>query len=186
MKAFISILVFSFSLGTSVAHSQVKTDDFKLVADTIIRKPINPLAPARAAFYSAVLPGLGQAYNKKYWKIPIVYGAIGTGVYFYTTNDREYQRFRDAYKQRLKGLDDEFKGQYSDETLINAQRGFQRNRDLSLIITIGLYVLNIVEANVDAHLKQFNVNDDLSFRPEVYPTDINQQQNLGLTMTYRF
>ena len=109
MKAFISILVFSFSLGTSVAHSQVKTDDFKLVADTIIRKPINPLAPARAAFYSAVLPGLGQAYNKKYWKIPIVYGAIGTGVYFYTTNDREYQRFRDAYKERLDRMSAEFR-----------------------------------------------------------------------------
>ena len=186
MKAFISILVFSFSLGTSVAYSQVKPDDLQLVADTIIRKPINPLAPARAAFYSAVLPGLGQAYNKKYWKIPIVYGAIGTGVYFYTTNNQEYHRYRDAYKQRLKGLNDEFKGQYSDATLINAQRTFQRNRDLSLIITVGLYVLNIVEANVDAHLRQFNVDDNLSFQPEIYPTDINQIQNVGLTMTYRF
>ena len=189
MKSFIFILIFTFSLGTSVIYAQVKTDEILVVADTIIRKPINPinpLAPARAAFYSAILPGLGQAYNKKYWKIPIVYGAIGTGIYFYSTNNQEYQRFRDAYKQRLQGLDDEFKDQYSDATLINAQRTFQRNRDLSLIITIGLYVLNIVEANVDAHLKQFNVSDDLSFRPEVYPNDINQQQNLGLTMTYRF
>jgi hypothetical protein len=129
---------------------------------------------------------LGQAYNKRYWKIPIVYGAIGTGVYVYSFNNQEYRRYRDAYKQRLKGLDDEFKGQFSDATLINAQRTFQRNRDLALIVTIGLYVLNIIDANVDAHLKQFNVSNDLSFRPEVYPTDINQQQNVGLTMTYRF
>ena len=186
MKALIFILCFTFGFGISCVNAQVKSEEFKLVADTIIKKEINPLAPARAAFYSAILPGLGQAYNKRYWKIPIVYGAIGTGVYFYTTNNQEYNRYRNAYKQRLKGLDDEFKGQYSDATLINAQKGFQRNRDLSLIISLGLYALNIVDANVDAHLKQFNVNDDLSFRPEVYPTDFSQQQNVGLTMTYRF
>lgn len=186
MKSLTFILLFTFSLVSSAVYSQAQTDKFQIVADTIIRKPIDPLAPARAAFYSAILPGLGQAYNKKYWKIPIVYGAIGTGVYFYTTNNQEYQRYRDAYKQRLKGLNDEFKGQYSDATLINAQRTFQRNRDLSLIVTVGLYVLNIVEANVDAHLRQFNVDDNLTFQPEIYPTDINQIQNIGLTMTYRF
>ena len=186
MKSLTFILLFTFSIGISSVYSQGNTDKIQIVADTIIRKPIDPLAPARAAFYSAIVPGLGQAYNKKYWKIPIVYGAIGTGVYFYTTNNQEYHRYRDAYKQRLKGLNDEFKGQYSDATLINAQRTFQRNRDLSLIITVGLYVLNIVEANVDAHLRQFNVDDNLSFQPEIYPTDINQIQNVGLTMTYRF
>ena len=186
MKSLIFILLLSGTLGISSVYSQGNTDKIQIVADTIIRKPIDPLAPARAAFYSAIVPGLGQAYNKKYWKIPIVYGAIGTGVYFYTTNNQEYHRYRDAYKQRLKGLNDEFKGQYSDATLINAQRTFQRNRDLSLIITVGLYVLNVVEANVDAHLRQFNVDDNLSFQPEIYPTDINQIQNVGLTMTYRF
>jgi hypothetical protein len=186
VKALPLLLFFIFIFGGSTVYAQVQAEELQLVADTIIKKEINPLAPARAAFYSAIVPGLGQAYNKRYWKIPIVLGAIGTGVYFYSTNNQEYHRYRDAYKQRLKGLDDEFKGQYSDATLINAQKSFQRNRDLSLIVSIGLYVLNIVDANVDAHLKQFNVNDDLSFRPEVYPTDFTQQQNLGLTMTYRF
>lgn len=186
MKSLIFILLFILSAGFSAAYSQTNTNDLQIVADTILRKQIDPLAPARAAFYSAIVPGLGQAYNKRYWKIPIVYGAIGTGVYFYSMNNSEYTRYRDAYKQRLKGLDDEFKGQYSDETLINAQRTFQRNRDLALIVTIGLYVLNIVDANVDAHLKQFNVNDDLTFQPTVIPSDINQQQNVGLSLTYRF
>ena len=174
------------SFGISATYAQAQSNDLQIVADSIVKTTINPLAPARAAFYSAIVPGLGQAYNKRYWKIPIVYGAIGTGIYFYSTNNSEYHRYRDAYKQRLKGLDDEFKGQYNDATLISAQRTFQRNRDLSLIVTIGLYVLNIVDANVDAHLKQFNVSDDLSFRPEIYPSDFSQQQNLGLTMTYRF
>jgi hypothetical protein len=186
VKSFTFILFLTFSFGISTGYSQVKPADLQLVADTIVRTQIDPLAPARAAFYSAIVPGLGQGYNKRYWKIPIVYGAIGTGVYVYSFNNQEYRRYRDAYKQRLKGLDDEFKGQFSDATLINAQRTFQRNRDLALIVTIGLYVLNIIDANVDAHLKQFNVSNDLSFRPEVYPTDINQQQNVGLTMTYRF
>ena len=183
MKQLIFIYLFiSFFCSTTLFAQKPEIIKSK---DTIATT-INPLAPSKAAFYSAILPGLGQAYNKRYWKIPIVYGAIGTGVYFYTTNNQEYHRYRDAYKQRLKGLNDEFKGQYSDATLINAQRTFQRNRDLSLIITVGLYVLNIVEANVDAHLRQFNVDDNLSFQPEIYPTDINQIQNVGLTMTYRF
>lgn len=186
MKPFTFILLFSLTFATYTVYSQNNVNNLQITADSLVRRQINPLAPARAAFYSAIIPGLGQAYNKKYWKIPIVYGAIGTGVYFYSTNNQEYQRYRNAYKDRLRGVADEFQGQFSDATLINAQRTFQRNRDLSLLITVGLYVLNIVDANVDAHLKQFNVNDDLAFRPEIYPTDINQQQNIGLTMTYRF
>lgn len=163
-----------------------KKQETLIVPDSISKRPLDPLAPTRAAFYSAILPGLGQAYNKKYWKIPIVYGALGTGVYFYVTNNDEYHRFRNAYKQRLAGKDDEFKGQYSDATLINAQRTFQRNRDLSLLITVGLYVLNIVDANVDAHLLQFNVNNRLTLSPDLYPTDINYKQNVGMTMRYNF
>jgi len=63
----------------------------------------DPLSPSRASFYSAILPGLGQAYNKKYWKIPIVWGALGTSTYFYIENNNNYNRARDAYKLRLNG-----------------------------------------------------------------------------------
>ena len=98
-------------------------------------KEIDMLAPSKAAFYSAILPGLGQAYNKKYWKIPIVYGAMGTSIYFYLDNNKKYHRYRDAYKRRLAGFtDDEFS--YLDNgRLIQAQRFYQRNRDLSMLIT---------------------------------------------------
>ena len=65
------------------------------------------LRPSKATFYSAVLPGLGQAYNKKYWKIPIVYGALATGIYFYNQNDKDYNRYRNAYKRRLAGFTDD-------------------------------------------------------------------------------
>lgn len=186
MHKYISIVFLIYLIGNTSVWAQQKQDDVLILADTVKGNPINPLAPARAAFLSAIVPGLGQAYNKKYWKIPIVYGAIGTGVYFYVDNNTEYHRFRDAYKKRLKGLPDEFQGQYSDATLINAQRTFQRNRDLSLIVSIGLYALNIIDANVDAHLMQFNVNDNLSFKPEMYPNPIDNRQNVGLTLNYSF
>lgn len=150
------------------------------------RRPLNPLAPARAAFFSAVLPGLGQAYNKRYWKIPIVYAALGTGVFFYIDNNKEYNRFRDAFKRRLAGFsDDEFQGRVNDDGLINAQETLRRRQELSLLITIGLYALNIIDANVDAHLLQFNVDDKLSFKPHYKIDQLNNTGNMGVTMSFK-
>lgn len=133
----------------------------------------NPLAPATAAFYSAVLPGLGQAYNKRYWKIPLVYAGIGTSIYFHIENKKDYKRFRGAYKRRLEGFtDDEFYGEgetprISNNRLRDAQRTAQRNKDLSIAVAVGFYLLNIIDANVDAHLRQFNISEDLSLRPNI-------------------
>ncbi|MGK4569168.1 DUF5683 domain-containing protein [Flavobacterium sp. 3HN19-14] len=118
--------------------------------------------------------------------MPIVYAAMGTSIYFYIDNNKKYHRYRDAYKLRLAGQPDEFNGVYTDQVLINAQRGFQRNRDISLLITLGLYVLNIVDANVTAHLKQFNVNDDLSLAPEIYQNELDYKHNFGLSLKYKF
>ena len=118
------------------------------------QKSINPLAPSKAAFYSAVLPGLGQIYNKRYWKAPIVWGAIGTGIYVYSFNNTEYRRARNAFKRRLAGFeDDEFWDLNGDgngpdltsEALQEAQENTQRDRDLALVITIALYALNIID-----------------------------------------
>ena len=147
----------------------------------------DPLAPARAAFYSAVLPGLGQAYNKQYWKIPIAYGGLATTIYFYVKNDREYDRFRNAFKRRLAGFeDDEFFGVVTDNGLIEAQRFYQRNKEISILVTVGVYILNIVDANVAAHLRQFNVNEDLSFEPEFEFNELTGKTNLGVSLNYRF
>ncbi len=145
------------------------------------KEAYNPLSPAKAAFYSAVLPGLGQAYNGSYWKIPLVYGALGAGVYFIVDNNNEYHRYRDAYKRRLAGYeDDEFIGVLSTKSLIEAQKQFRRNKELSMLITVGIYVLNIIEANVDAHLSQFNVSEDLSFKPNMEFDEISGSANYGL------
>ncbi len=150
----------------------------------------DPLAPSKAAFYSAVLPGLGQAYNKKYWKIPVIYAGIGAGIYFYLQEDQEYDRFRNAYKRRLAGFtDDEFYGDPTSDTplvsndrLIDAQRSAQKNKDISIIVTIAFYLINIIDANVDAHLRQFNVNDDLSLIPNFDIDPVSTQANYGLSL----
>ena len=150
--------------------------------ETIAQEPYNPLAPAKAAFYSGVLPGLGQAYNKKYWKIPIVYGGIAAGVYFYQRNTEDYNRFRDAYKRRLAGYqDDEFQG-VSDARLRDAQKTAGRNRDVSLAMAIGVYLLNILDANVDAHLLRYNLNEDLSLRPKFHYQSGFRPSNYGLSL----
>ena len=159
--------------------SLIETDDY------------NPLAPAKAAFYSAVLPGLGQVYNKKYWKIPIVYTGIGISIYFYMQNNKDYNKFRDAYKRRLAGFtDDEYWGNgttpiISSDRLVDAQKTAKRNKDTSIAAAVAFYLLNIIDANVDAHLSQFNVNDDLSFEPVFNINPIDAKANYSLSLKYR-
>ncbi len=164
---------------------------------TYEKKRINPLGPSKAAFYSAVLPGLGQAYNRKYWKVPLVYGALGTGIYVYSINNTEYRKAREAFKRRRAGFtDDEFYDingdgngpDISSEALQDAQEARQRDRDLALVVTIALYALNIIDANVDAHLKQYNVDEDLSldFKPYLDLNPWTNEPNYGMALLIKF
>ncbi len=196
-NSILSIVFLCFSVFVFAQKSKDKTvekkeisstDEITVVLDsTQLRKPIDPLSPSRAAFYSAVLPGLGQAYNKKYWKIPIVYAALGTGIYFYTKNNKDYNRVRDAYKRRLAGFqDDEFQGRLTDDGLRNAQKTLRRNKELSLLITVGLYALNIIDANVDAHLLQYNIDDNLTLKPHYIINEQDNKGRVGLTLNFGF
>jgi len=196
-NSILSIVFLCFSVFVFAQKSKDKTvekkeisttDEVTVVLDsTQLRKPIDPLSPSRAAFYSAVLPGLGQAYNKKYWKIPIVYAALGTGIYFYTKNNKDYNRVRDAYKRRLAGFqDDEFQGRLTDDGLRNAQKTLRRNKELSLLITVGLYALNIIDANVDAHLLQYNIDDNLTLKPHYIINEQDNKGRVGLTLNFGF
>jgi hypothetical protein len=160
------------------------------------KKEFNPLAPSKAAFYSAILPGLGQIYNKRYWKAPIAWGLIGGSIYMYTWNNDNYKSFRTAFKRRQAGFtDDEFYDLNNGiipsldvDDLEYQQERFQSDRDLWLVVAIGMYALNIVDANVDAHLKQFNIDDDLSIDFEPY-FDFNQvtnSPNYGMALIIKF
>ncbi|MBG43968.1 MAG: hypothetical protein CL530_08365 [Aequorivita sp.] len=185
----IFFLVFASALFAQTTDSlKVKKEERVIVVnDSMLPKEeYNPLAPAKAAFYSAVVPGLGQVYNKKYWKIPIIYAGMAAGVYFYKQQDDEYNRFRDAYKRRLAGYnDDEFQG-ISEDRLINAQKSAQKNKSISIIVTVAFYLLNVVDANVDAHLRQYEVSEDLSLQPNFDYNQFNAQPQYGMSLTYRF
>ena len=192
-----NICLFFFVLTGFQVSAQKDSTQVKEAVKTIPFLPIdsseyNPLSPAKAAFYSAILPGMGQVYNKKYWKAPIVWGAMGTSIYFYVTNNKEYDRYRTAFKIREAGLQDEFTNDdgsliISRNGLISAQKSLKKNRDLSLLTTVLLYVLQIVEASVNAHLLQFNTNNNISLSPMIVPDVITfDAPKVGLTFKYSF
>ena len=193
-KRFYTLLLCLFSVLYSFSQKDKDSTNIGLDKELVVineevlaNKEIDPLRPSKAAFYSAIIPGLGQAYNKKYWKIPLVWGGIGTGIYFYVSNDKQYDRYRDAYKRRLAGFkDDEFYNVVSDDGLIRAQDQFRRNKEVSLLVTLGLYALNIIDANVDAHLLQFNVDENLSLSPHYQYNEMENTSDLGLTVNFKF
>ncbi|WP_298894701.1 DUF5683 domain-containing protein [uncultured Psychroserpens sp.] len=195
-KLVYSLFFSLFFSGVIFAQENKKTEDINsdlvVVKDSIKtkREPLNVLAPSKAAFYSAILPGLGQAYNKKYWKIPIAYALIGTPLYLYIKNDKDYNLYRDAYKRRLAGFGQGSEGDpfpnVSNDGLIRAQQQLRRNKELALLITIGMYALNIIDANVDAHLLQFNVDEDLSLRPHFKYNQMENNTDLGFTLNFKF
>lgn len=192
---FISFVLISISI--SAQKDSTKINGIKINGNIKFNSNYyNPLSPSKAAFYSAILPGLGQIYNKKYWKAPIVWGAMGTSTYFYLTNNKEYNRYRTAFKQREAGLTDEFTTINANGTktfiisrngLISAQKTLKSNRDLSLLTTLVFYVLQIVEASVNAHLLQFNTNDNLSFSPTMVANPLRfDMPKVGLKLKYSF
>lgn len=132
-------------------------------------------SPRTAAIRSAILPGLGQAYNKKYWKIPIVYGALGTCGVIFAYNLKNYRDTRFAYRvkynMRVNRTDSALYAQVrdnlkplSEESLRNYRNQFRKDIDYSVLIFILLWGLNVVDATVDAHLKTFDVSPDLGLR----------------------
>ncbi len=169
------------------------TETLLKIEDSTFNKPkqFDMLSPSRAAFYSAVLPGLGQAYNKKYWKIPLVYGALGSGVYLYTLNNDNYNRARTAFKLRINDKPDEFDGNngnifLSEDALVRAQKSYKKDRDLSLLVTVIFYVLQIVEASTNAHLLQHDVDDNLSINPRIIKDITTNKSIVGASININF
>lgn len=134
--------------------------------------PVNNVK--KATTLSTICPGAGQIYNKSYWKVPIVLGGIATMGYVINFNNRGLERFKLAYDLVTDGdpnTIDEFNGRYTADYLKKLRDNYRRNRDLCIIITAGLYLLNIIDAHVDAHMKEYDISDDLSMNLE--PTMVN-------------
>jgi hypothetical protein len=146
-------------------------------------------SPKKASIYSAILPGLGQAYNKKYWKIPVIYAGFAGLGYFVVTNNDQYKTYKEAYLHRVDGdstTTDEFTDVYTDQDLITLKDFYRRNRDLAIIGMTVLYVLNILDASVDAHMFTFNVNDNLSMKLTPGMQLTGREMNAGLSLSLHF
>lgn len=151
-------------------------------------------SPRVAAIRSAIFPGLGQIYNKKYWKLPIVYGALGTcaGIFLYNLGNYKDTKFayRVKYNMRVLRTDSALYAQIkpqlkplSEESLRFYRNQYRRDIDYSALVFLILWGLNVVDASVDAHLKSFDVSPDLSFQFKPGYSDLAKTSGLSLVVT---
>lgn len=149
----------------------------------------------KATTLSLICPGAGQIYNKSYWRAPIVVGGLASMIYVIDWNNRGFQRFKKAYSLRAdyeqnpdkypNGSADEFDGRYSTTFLKNLRDSNRRNRDLSILLTAGIYIFQAIDAHVDAHLKDFDVSDNLTV--DLKPTfDYQYTYHNGSTPIFGF
>lgn len=146
------------------------------LGDVVVNYSTNEVSNVKkATTLSTICPGAGQIYNKSYWRAPIVLGGIASMVYVVDWNNRGFKRFKKAYALRAdfernpgnypdNVSNDEFGGRYPATYLKNLRDAYRRNRDLCLIISAGIYAFQIIDAHVDAHLKDFDISDDLAMR----------------------
>jgi hypothetical protein len=143
--------------------------------------------PKKALLFAAILPGMGQVYNKKYWKLPLVYGGFigfGYGVNFY---QKGYIKYKGELFDILE-TDAQFsKSGFTESQLRTIVNRYRRERDYMIILLAGMYLLQIVDAHVDAHLKEFDLNPNLHVRLEpIWENDMMLGQNKGIALKFRF
>ncbi len=147
------------------------------IGDAAVNYKTNEVSRVKkATTLACIFPGAGQIYNKSYWKVPFVVGGFASMIYCIDWNNRGYKRFKKAYslladyeahpEKYPDGPTDEFHGRYSGEFIRNLRNNYRRNRDLCIIVTGALYILQIVDAHVDAHLKDYDISDDLTMNLE--------------------
>lgn len=185
-------LLFIFSFGFNLLiFSQVKIDEGVVVQGTIDSTNIDLLrkSPAKASLYSAILPGLGQWYNGKKIKAPIVLGIVGAGIGYTLYLDNRYNRLKTAFIKSLNGETHEYSynPNLTTTSLGNAQDRAKRNRDYMIAISSLLYILNIVDAVVDAHLSEFKVDKDLAITPTILTNPSNEMEVYsGIGISFKF
>ena len=144
--------------------------------------------PGKSTLYSIILPGLGQIYNGEYWKLPIYYGAIAGGIYFYTDNKRNYQRYKWIYDQATSDDPTVEKPPLTADKALIYRDLFRRYRDYSILATALFYVVQVVDANVFAYMQDFEVDDDITLRlePKVITPEFASVPGMGVGITLRF
>ena len=205
---FVGIILFLICFNIEAQELNVPKDSLKISVST--QKKV--LSPKKASIYAALFPGLGQVYNGKYWKLPIVYGGYAGLIYVLGWNSNNYNDYFDAYKTITKYqsvdkmskadmdyLNNLFKIPYWDMNknpshfdsfktqLKSGKDYFRRNRDMSVIAIAALHVLSIIDASVDANLSDFEINDDLSMRIDPAPMSFGRgPQVVGINVAFNF
>lgn len=148
------------------------------------RGPFQP-NPKKAGLYSSLVPGLGQLYNRQYWKIPVIYAGVAVAGYYIGRNLNLYQSYRKAYINRINNPNykDEYTDIYSSDQLQQLQNDYNKYLDLSVLFTALGYGLQIVDAITSAHLKNFDVSRDISMR--MFPVVVPKGAGMALVMSFR-
>jgi len=182
------LIALLFTVGASFSQPLANSDSSSLIAKDNKRTKSHP--PNRAMLFSVILPGAGQVYNRKYWKVPIIYAAMGTTIYFAGVNNKYYKEYHQGYINKTDGKDStiDLYPDYSETQLYELENYHRKYRDLNIILTGLFYTLNIVDAYVDAHLMHFDVSDDLSLHilPAMNFSAINRKPRAGLTLALTF
>mgnify|MGYP006279326399 CR=1 FL=1 len=187
-----TLFLIAFSSGLCLLLQAQSPDQLPAGADTL-RRPVDKEQgffkkdypdPMKAGIMSLVLPGSGQIYNGRWWKVPLVYGALGGMVYAIVWNTDQYNRFQTAYQLKLDDQPHEFSGTSFDnaQALRSIRDTYDKNRQLSYVGLVFVYLLNGIEAFVDAHLQNFDISEDLSLRvrPRVGIDAFSQQPVWGI------
>jgi hypothetical protein len=195
-------MLFLWLLLFVIAGTEFRAYGQENKADTTdIKKQVVEHSPRKATIYSAILPGLGQIYNRKYWKVPIIYGGFATFGYFINFNNDLYIKYRKAYSDIIDedpntnsylklgvnpiNFEPDKIAQFT-ERLKRAKDGSRRNRDLVIISTIVFYAANIMDASVDAHFFNFDISDELTFNWTPAPMMCADQKLFGIQCRFTF
>jgi len=207
LLGFVAILAFQKTEAQNVVFDTV--GNAIMTADTVVTnskptkkaKEKKPHSPTKATIMSACLPGLGQIYNGKWWKVPIVYAGLGGLGYLAYSNYYQYKSYLHAYEFKTGDLPDgvtlteyetELANRYADSQLQTYKESYRRDFELYTIITVAWYGLNIIDACVDGHLYTYDISDDLSFsidpflRPAEMPVKMPQYAQVGLSFQLNF
>lgn len=197
------------SEGDAVVLSVADIDSMKpaiIVVDTnalpvpAAERPIFKPDPQKSVWYALLFPGLGQIYNRRYWKLPIVYGGFAGLAYAISWNGKYYNDYARAYRdimdsdpntksyENMLPYGSDPNSQWAKDVLKQKQNSYRRNRDLSIIGTVAFFAVTVIDAFVDAQLADYDISPDLSMRvaPTVIQPDQNQSASLGMQLRVKF